>query len=92
MNENYMVIKDGYFYRPDSKGYTALKRDAGRFTETEADEIVAKAPEAWKLTVDEALDYTSNADKQQVIDLLIDERDELRELVKYYRSQLNERN
>lgn len=34
--KDYVIIKRGYFYRFDSKGYTAFEAEAGLYTEEEA--------------------------------------------------------
>jgi hypothetical protein len=35
----FLIRKNGYFYRPDSAGYTTSKADAGRYTLEEAHKI-----------------------------------------------------
>ena len=35
----FLIRKNGYFYRPDSAGYTTSKADAGRYTMEEAHKI-----------------------------------------------------
>jgi len=30
--QKYYILKRGYFYRPDAKGYTGEKSEAGQFT------------------------------------------------------------
>lgn len=32
MDENFLLIKRGLYYRPESKGYTGVKDEAGRFS------------------------------------------------------------
>lgn len=32
MKENYLLIKRGYYWRPNSQGYTAFKNEAGRYS------------------------------------------------------------
>lgn len=36
MTTKYLLIKRGLYWRPDSCGYTGLKREAGRYDETDA--------------------------------------------------------
>lgn len=36
MGEKYLLLKRGLFWRPNSQGYTALKSEAGRYSEEEA--------------------------------------------------------
>lgn len=40
----YLVMKDGYFYRPNAQGYTLYKFDAGRFTKEDAEKHAAVEP------------------------------------------------
>ena len=30
--QKYYILKHGYYYRPDAKGYTVYKHEAGQFT------------------------------------------------------------
>lgn len=35
--KEWLIRKDGYFYRPNRAGYTVTKSEAGRYTKTEAE-------------------------------------------------------
>ena len=37
MTKQFFIIKNGYMFRPDCKGYTASEAEAGRYTEAECD-------------------------------------------------------
>lgn len=36
--DDFLLIKKGYYYRPNNRGYTALKREAGRYTREQAEQ------------------------------------------------------
>ena len=38
MSEQFLIEKRGYYYRPNAKGYTAIKSEAGRYSFEEAAE------------------------------------------------------
>lgn len=40
MSDQFLIEKRGLYYRPDARGYTGLKREAGRYTFEEAAERV----------------------------------------------------
>ncbi|MDE4303987.1 hypothetical protein PXK30_03570 [Phaeobacter gallaeciensis] len=40
MSEKFLIEKRGLYYRPDARGYTGLKREAGRYSFEEAAERV----------------------------------------------------
>jgi len=39
MTEQYLIIKRGFYYRPNSQGYTSSKAEAGRYTLDDAEDI-----------------------------------------------------
>lgn len=39
MNKLFVIIKNGYYWRPNSQGYTASRFHAGFYTEEEAKEV-----------------------------------------------------
>ena len=41
----YLISKGGYWYRPDAKGYTASKHEAGRFSKEFAERHAKEVPE-----------------------------------------------
>ncbi|WP_282076339.1 hypothetical protein [Epibacterium ulvae] len=50
----YLLIRNGYFYRPSAKGYTASCAEAGRFTKAEALEACANTEDVAMVRADKA--------------------------------------
>ena len=40
VERSYLLVKRGLYYRPDSKGYTGIKADAGRYLESDANPAI----------------------------------------------------
>lgn len=52
--ENFLLVKNGYYYRPYARGYTASKAEAGRFTREDAEQRVASVEGLTMLPEDQA--------------------------------------
>lgn len=60
VERRYLIVKRGLYYRPDNKGYTAIKSEAGRYLKSDAidgvnyavheDEAGDFSPSAWEAT------------------------------------------
>lgn len=78
----YLLIKRGLYYRPNNQGYTGKRSEAGRYPETDADDMsgvtavhednaAEYAPACWQETI--------NQDLRERLDAAERERDALRE-------------
>ena len=78
----YLLIKRGLYYRPNNQGYTGKRSEAGRYPETDADDMsgitavhednaAEYAPACWQETINQDLRARLNAAER--------ERDALRE-------------
>lgn len=75
----YLIRKGGYYYRPNSHGYTTRKVEAGRYTKAEADAEAAVEP--WHMSAihqDEIPDEPEIIDRDKRIEALEREVKELR--------------
>ena len=81
----YLLIKRGLYYRPNNQGYTGKRSEAGRYPETDADDMsgvtavhednaAEYAPACWQETI--------NQDLRERLDAAERERDALREALK----------
>jgi len=55
MSDTYLLIRNGYYFRPGGRGYTASKCEAGGFTKNAADEW-CKSAEGVTMVLLEAAD------------------------------------
>lgn len=75
----YYIIKGGYYYRPDSKGYTQHKHDAGQYTQEEANKHLNHCDELTIEQISPSLIKTSETivdPKQMTIEDVINEESE----------------
>jgi len=63
----WLILKNGYFYRPNRSGYTQKKAAAGRYTRAEADREAAVEPESFTV-----LHESEIPDAPQVVDLRVE--------------------
>jgi hypothetical protein len=54
MADRYLLLKDGYFYRPGWAGYTASKAEAGVYSRLEAEDACSKSDKVSMLAYEHA--------------------------------------
>ena len=66
-----MGRKDGYWYRPNRQGYTTVKAEAGRYTESEAKAEASIEPGMSAIRADDVPDpvYTRPSSEAEIADL-----------------------
>ncbi len=62
----YLIRKDGYFYRPNSRGYTTSKFEAGRYTKADAEAEAAVEP--WHMSAVHQDDVPDDAPSRSIKD------------------------
>ena len=87
----YLLIKRGLYYRPNNQGYTGKRSEAGRYPETDADDMsgitavhednaAEYAPACWQETINQDLRARLNAAER--------ERDALQKLLNAVQSSV----
>ena len=94
----YLLIKRGLYYRPNNQGYTGKRSEAGRYPETDADDMsgvtavhednaAEYAPACWQETINQDLRERLDAaerERDALREALTKAEDAMREMFRYY--------
>lgn len=83
MAEDWVIIKRGLFFRPDSRGYTGIRDEAGRYTEEKARQHAEHG--CGIMLASEAPEFMPAAFSDLVINHLSDQRDTMRKTLEALR-------
>jgi len=87
MGEQWLLLKHGLFYRPDNKGYTGIRDEAGRYSRAEADQHSAAGGKVVREI--DAPEFLPAAYNDLVIKHLMDQKAALVKALQFYASEFD---
>lgn len=88
ISDNYLLIKRGLYWKPNSYGYTGIKAHAGRYTKDDAERRSHSYDEpVTHIREDEAPMFSERCTQEAKLDFLVDQ---MRDIGDFFKSELAE--
>lgn len=71
MSEAYLLLKRGYYERPNHAGYTSLKSEAGRYDRAEVERLLRVANDGlWAVSLEDAAPSSLDNDRTKRVKIV----------------------